>query len=118
MNLAIPTDDETSMPVARSTQPPVLPQGGRAAASAIEEKAALLDLLFEATLDGIVDWDVRNNSATYNERWRFLLGYDNAELNPTPTTWRESFILKSARLWNRRCPIISTNRGRSGSPCA
>jgi PAS domain S-box-containing protein len=55
----------------------------------IEERAALLDLLFEATLDGIVDWDVRNNSATYNERWRFLLGYDNDELNLTPTTWRE-----------------------------
>jgi two-component system NtrC family sensor kinase len=57
--------------------------------SVIEEKAALLDLLFEATLDGIVDWDVRNDCATYNERWRFLLGYDNDELNPTPTTWRE-----------------------------
>jgi PAS domain S-box-containing protein len=57
--------------------------------STIEEKAALLDLLFEATHDGIVDWDVRTNVANYNERWRFLLGYDNDELPLTPLTWRE-----------------------------
>jgi PAS domain S-box-containing protein len=54
-----------------------------------EGNALLLELLFQATQDGIVDWDVQSNVATYNERWRFLLGYDNDELNPTSLTWRE-----------------------------
>lgn len=57
--------------------------------STVNEKAFLLDLLFEATQDGIIDWDVRTNVATYNERWRFLLGYDNGDFNQTPLTWRE-----------------------------
>ena len=57
--------------------------------STVDEKAFLLDLLFEATQDGIIDWDVRTDVATYNERWRFLLGYDNEGLNQTPLTWRE-----------------------------
>jgi PAS domain S-box-containing protein len=54
-----------------------------------EDTGLLLDLLFEATQDGIVDWDVQSNVAKYNERWRFLLGYDNEELNLTSLTWRE-----------------------------
>jgi PAS domain S-box-containing protein len=54
-----------------------------------EAKAELLDLLFEATNDGVVDWDIVTNHATYNDRWRFLLGWDEAEIPTTPMTWRE-----------------------------
>jgi PAS domain S-box-containing protein len=52
-------------------------------------KAELLDLLFEATNDGVVDWDIATNQASYNDRWRFLLGWDEAEIPTTPMTWRE-----------------------------
>lgn len=55
----------------------------------LEEKAALLDLLFEATNDGVVDWDIAGGRTQYNERWRFLLGWDEQGFVLTPDTWRE-----------------------------
>ncbi len=57
--------------------------------SSLEEKAELLDLLSEATNDGIVDWNVANNETSYNERWRFLLGWDVDDFDPSPSAWRE-----------------------------
>ena len=55
----------------------------------LEEKADLLDLLLEATNDGVVDWDLRSKQTYYNDRWRFLLGWDESGLVLTPDTWRE-----------------------------
>jgi signal transduction histidine kinase len=55
-------------------------------------KAELLDLLLSATQDGIVDWNLVTGEATYNPRWKHLLGFDNEELNEyheTPGLWRE-----------------------------
>lgn len=54
-----------------------------------EEKADLLDLLFEATNDGVVDWDLAGKQTRYNDRWRFLLGWDEEGFPLTPDTWRE-----------------------------
>jgi two-component system, NtrC family, sensor kinase len=55
----------------------------------LEGKAELLDLLFAATNDGIVDWDLVGNQTRYNDRWRFLLGWDEEGFVLTPNTWRE-----------------------------
>lgn len=57
--------------------------------SSLEEKAELLALLSEATNDGVVDWDVVSNETKYNERWRFLLGWDVDDFAPSPSVWRE-----------------------------
>ena len=55
----------------------------------LEEKADLLDLLLEATNDGVVDWDLVGNQTHYNERWRFLLGWDEEGFELTANTWRD-----------------------------
>ncbi len=55
----------------------------------LEEKAALLDLLYEATNDGVVDWDLVGKRTHYNERWRFLLGWDEADFVLTQDSWRD-----------------------------
>jgi signal transduction histidine kinase len=54
-----------------------------------EDKAELLDLLFEATNDGVVDWDLLANEARYNDRWRYLLGWDDGVFATTANTWLE-----------------------------
>jgi two-component system, NtrC family, sensor kinase len=55
----------------------------------LEEKADLLELLFEATNDGVVDWDIGGNQVHYNERWRYQLGWDEEGFDLTTTTWRD-----------------------------
>jgi PAS domain S-box-containing protein len=49
----------------------------------------LLHLILTATNDGVVDWDLRENRATYSERWKMLLGYEPEELEDSPALWRE-----------------------------
>lgn len=53
-----------------------------------EERTDLLDLLFEASNEGMVDWDIVGNQAHYNERWRFLLGWDEDGFDVSIDTWR------------------------------
>jgi PAS domain S-box-containing protein len=58
----------------------------------LRAKAELLDLLFRATQDGIVDWNLLTNRADYNPRWKLLLGFDDGEISEgqeTPTLWQE-----------------------------
>ena len=55
----------------------------------LEAKAELLELLFQATSDGVVDWDLVANRTTYNDRWRFLLGWDDDQLVLNRDTWRD-----------------------------
>src|SRR6185436_4443717 len=58
----------------------------------LRAKAELLDLLFRATQDGIVDWNLLTNRAEYNPRWKLLLGFDDGEISEgqeTPTLWQE-----------------------------
>jgi PAS domain S-box-containing protein len=54
-----------------------------------DPKSDLLDLLFEATNDGVVDWDLVDQQTRYNDRWRFMLGWDEEDFSLTPDTWRE-----------------------------
>jgi PAS domain S-box-containing protein len=56
----------------------------------LRAKAELLDLLFSATQDGIVDWNLVSNRAEYNPRWKLLLGFDDGEFGQeTPELWQE-----------------------------
>jgi len=58
----------------------------------LRAKAELLDLLFSATQDGIVDWNLLSNRAEYNPRWQLLLGFDDGEFSEsqeTPELWQE-----------------------------
>jgi len=55
-------------------------------------KAELLELLLAATQDGIVDWNVQTGETIYNERWKHLLGFDDAEYAAycdLPDAWRD-----------------------------
>lgn len=55
-------------------------------------KAELLDLLLDATQDGIVDLNLQTGETMYNRRWKHLLGFDSAELaeyHETPDSWRD-----------------------------
>lgn len=55
-------------------------------------KAELLDLLLDATQDGIVDWNLQTGETVYNPRWKHLLGFDcadMAEYHETPDGWRD-----------------------------
>lgn len=53
------------------------------------DRLELLDLLFGATSDGIVDWDPSTGVTHYNDRFLYLLGWDDGELSLTSETWRE-----------------------------
>jgi PAS domain S-box-containing protein len=53
------------------------------------DKLDFLGLLLAATNDGIVDWDIGGHQTHYNDRWLFLLGWDESGFVLTPNTWRE-----------------------------
>jgi PAS domain S-box-containing protein len=50
-------------------------------------KADLLDLLLDATHDGILDWDVASDVATYNPRWKYLFGLDEQKVTENANLW-------------------------------
>lgn len=45
-----------------------------------------LELILEATTDGVWDWRVKEDSITYSSRWKSMLGYDNNELTDSLET--------------------------------
>lgn len=49
----------------------------------------LLDLLLDASTDGVMDWDLDRQQIRYTDRWKLLLGYEPAQLLDTPTLWSE-----------------------------
>jgi PAS domain S-box-containing protein len=55
-------------------------------------KAELLEVLLNATQDGIVDWNLQTSEVIYNARWKHLLGFDSEEHTEycdLPDAWRE-----------------------------
>jgi PAS domain S-box-containing protein len=49
----------------------------------------LLDLLLDASTDGVMDWDLVNNVTSYTARWKLLLGYEVTALQDSPTLWTD-----------------------------
>ncbi len=54
------------------------------ALKASEERYALVS---RATNDGLWDWNFHSNEIYYSPRWKYLLGYENLEIEPTPKEW-------------------------------
>jgi PAS domain S-box-containing protein len=79
------------MPESPKPTPPgdVLPASAPTPPPTDAAKAELLDLLMDATNDGIVDWNLVAGTTTYNARWKHLLGYEGNELVETPNLWRD-----------------------------
>ncbi|HOI84067.1 MAG TPA: PAS domain-containing protein, partial [Campylobacterales bacterium] len=48
-----------------------------------------LELAWEATSDGIWDWNLRENQVYFSAKWKSMLGYSNEELADTPQTFFE-----------------------------
>jgi PAS domain S-box-containing protein len=51
--------------------------------------AELLELLLEATTDGVMDWHVAAGVAHYTARWKLLLGYEATALIDSVSLWSE-----------------------------
>lgn len=52
------------------------------------DDGSLVELLLAATNDGVLDWDLTRRTASYNARWKLLLGYELEELEDSPELWR------------------------------
>lgn len=50
-----------------------------------EERMALA---FQATQDGVWDWNLETDEVFYSHRWKSMLGYEEAELEHHVSTWR------------------------------
>lgn len=48
-----------------------------------------LELAWEATSDGIWDWNLRENQVYFSAKWKSMLGYTNEELPDSPQTFFE-----------------------------
>jgi PAS domain S-box-containing protein len=51
--------------------------------------AELLDLLLEASIDGVVDHDLEAQTVRYSSRWKLLLGFEPHDLVESPRLWRD-----------------------------
>ncbi|MGC8840078.1 MAG: diguanylate cyclase domain-containing protein [Candidatus Sumerlaeaceae bacterium] len=56
-------------------------------AEALRESEERFSLALTGANDGIWDWDLRQNRIFYSPRWKWLLGYEDHEVGPTPAEW-------------------------------
>jgi PAS domain S-box-containing protein len=63
--------------------------GSQAPRESTLDRAVFLELLLDATQDGIVDWDLVHGVETHNPRWMNLFGFDDESLADRPKHWRE-----------------------------
>jgi PAS domain S-box-containing protein len=54
----------------------------------VVEPGEALSLILAATNDGIMDWDLVNETVQYSERWKALLGFETHELVDNTSLWR------------------------------
>jgi PAS domain S-box-containing protein len=69
--------------------PASAPRRSASPGRAANDREGLLDLLLEATHDGILDWDVVRGVEAYNPRFLHLFGFDDESLADRPSHWRE-----------------------------
>lgn len=55
----------------------------------LREREERLDLVVQATHDGIWDWDLATNAAYYSPRWKGMLGYADAQIANRFESWRD-----------------------------
>src|SRR4051812_21058481 len=54
---------------------------------ALRESEERLQLAFAGALEGIWDWDLETNAVVYSSRWKQMLGYADAEIEPHISAW-------------------------------
>ncbi len=82
------------------------------------EANSTLELIQEASSDGIWDWDLKKNIVSYNPRWKTMLGYGVDELPDGYETWKnlihpDDYPNTQTTLenhWNKRLPYGHTSR--------
>jgi PAS domain S-box-containing protein len=55
----------------------------------LQEREERLNLVMQATNDGIWDWDVQTGNVYYSPRWKNMLGYHEDEIDNRFITWRK-----------------------------
>jgi PAS domain S-box-containing protein len=59
----------------------------RVGAEFLRESEERLDLALRAAQEGVWDWDLRTNMVFYSARYKEMLGYTDAELEPKVESW-------------------------------
>jgi PAS domain S-box-containing protein len=62
---------------------------GELKAARLPDRGVMLDLLLEATQDGILDWDLVSGVEAYNPRFLHLFGFDDESVEDRPRNWRD-----------------------------
>jgi diguanylate cyclase (GGDEF)-like protein/PAS domain S-box-containing protein len=57
--------------------------------AALEQSRKRYQLAAEGANDGLWDWDLRDNTVFYSERWKAMLGYDDEQIGDEPDEWFE-----------------------------
>jgi len=55
----------------------------------LEENETRLNLVINATNDGVWDWDLETDTVYYSPRWKAMLGYKPGELQDHLDSWKE-----------------------------
>ncbi|MEI6606256.1 MAG: PAS domain S-box protein [Verrucomicrobiota bacterium] len=58
------------------------------AKEALRESIERMDFAFQATQDGIWDWNLETNHVFYSTRWMAMLGYQTWEIEQHVSTWK------------------------------
>jgi PAS domain S-box-containing protein len=62
---------------------------GELKAARLPDRGVMLDLLLEATQDGILDWNLSEDHEAYNPRFLNLFGFDDESAEDRPRNWRD-----------------------------
>ena len=54
----------------------------------LEKQRQILKGIVDSAMTGYWDWDLANNTETYSDSWKAMLGYRPDELENTPETWQ------------------------------
>jgi len=62
--------------------------GQKLAESALRASEERMKLAFQAAQDGIWDWNMETDEVFYSSRWKRMLGYEDAEIEPHASAWK------------------------------
>src|SRR5262245_39488888 len=57
------------------------------AVAALRASEERLTLAFAGAQEGVWDWDLETGAVVYSHRWKLMLGYDDAEIEPHVAAW-------------------------------
>ena len=74
--------------------------GRKQAETALRESEERLTLAFAGAQEGVWDWNLETGAVVYSARWKEMLGYSDAEIEPHVSAWER--LLASRRSRARR----------------